>query len=165
MKHVMVICLCILLLTGCGAKPGQGSPETSRTPEPSPETTQAVPVQEITLYIPNEDASGFVKTGREVSEISAAAVFQALTEAGVLWEGAAANSLTVEGTQILLDVNDDFASQLCSYGTAGESMMIGSVVNTLLDAYQAETVVITVHGEILESGHVIYDFPLEFFEA
>ena len=44
-------------------------------------------------------------------------------------------------------------------GTAGESATIKAVVNTFLDAYGAQEAYITVDGEILESGHVIYDFP------
>jgi hypothetical protein len=43
-------------------------------------------------------------------------------------------------------------------------MVLGSLVNTYLSAYQAETVLITVEGQILESGHVIYDFPMGYFE-
>ena len=39
-------------------------------------------------------------------------------------------------------------------------MVVGSVVNTFLDAFQAESVYFTVDGQILESGHVIYDFAI-----
>ena len=49
-------------------------------------------------------------------------------------------------------------------GTSGERMVIGSVVNTLIANYEVETVSITVEGDIWESGHVIYDSPMGFFE-
>ena len=39
------------------------------------------------------------------------------------------------------------------------------VVNTFLDAFQAESVYFTVDGQILESGHVIYDFAMPFFSV
>jgi len=63
-----------------------------------------------------------------------------------------------------IDFNRSFADLICSMGTAGELMITGSVVNTFLSAFQAESVYFTVDGEILESGHVIYDFPLTFVE-
>ena len=43
-------------------------------------------------------------------------------------------------------------------------MIMGSVVNTYLSAYDAESVFITVNGEILETGHMIYDFPITYME-
>ena len=67
-------------------------------------------------------------------------------------------------TQLTLDFNQAFADQLKTYGTSGERMMIGCVVNTFLRAYDAQTVYITIDGGILESGHVIYDFPIGFME-
>lgn len=57
-----------------------------------------------------------------------------------------------------------FQNQRKSYGTSGENMLLGCVVNTFLDAYKAETVFITVDGGILESGHAIYDFPLHYVD-
>ena len=47
-------------------------------------------------------------------------------------------------------------------GTSGELMVTGTVVNTLIDAFDVEYVSFTVDGEIFESGHVIYDFPMGF---
>ena len=43
--------------------------------------------------------------------------------------------------------------------------MMGSVVNTLLAAYAAQSVCISCEGEIMETGHSIYDFPLSFYEG
>ena len=43
-------------------------------------------------------------------------------------------------------------------------MITGSVVNTYITAFQAESVYFTINGNILESGHVVYDFPLTFTE-
>ena len=42
-------------------------------------------------------------------------------------------------------------------------MAIGGLVNTYIKNFGAQTVTITVNGEPLESGHNIYDMPLEFF--
>ena len=39
-------------------------------------------------------------------------------------------------------------------------MLVGSVVNSFLSAYGAETVTLTCDGAVLETGHTIYDEPL-----
>ena len=49
-------------------------------------------------------------------------------------------------------------------GTAGEYLLLGSVVNTFLDNLDGESILITVDGETLESGHEIYDRELTFYE-
>ena len=87
-----------------------------------------------------------------------------LIQSSMLNEGIALNSAELVGSQLNLDFNQAFLDQLSTYGTAGERMMIGCVVNTYLTFYDAETVYLTVNGEIMESGHVIYDFPMVFFE-
>ena len=73
------------------------------------------------------------------------------------------NSFAVEDGLITVDFNRSFADVVCSMGTSGELMIVGSVVNTFLDAFRAESVAFTVDGQILESGHTIYDFALTFF--
>lgn len=128
-------------------------------------STPAEPMHMLTLYAPNEDATGLICATWEVSEISGHAVFEALKEAGVLEEDAAVNALIQEGELLKLDVNEAFAQQLRGYGTAGEYWMLGSVVNSLLGAYPAESVLITVNGSVLETGHAVYDFPLEFYQG
>lgn len=43
-------------------------------------------------------------------------------------------------------------------------IILGCVVNTFLDAFNGEIVYITAGDETPESGHVVYDYPLEFCE-
>ncbi len=63
-----------------------------------------------------------------------------------------------------IDFSEAFQTQIFQMGTAGEYIMINSVVNTFLDAYDADKVRITVEGMVLESGHAIYDDYL-FFQS
>ena len=58
-----------------------------------------------------------------------------------------------------IDLNSAFRDQLNSSGSTGEHMLMGCVVNTFLSAYEAQQLYITVAGETLETGHVIYDSP------
>ena len=167
-KRTIVLILCCIVLAGCTSAPADDSMPTFTRVEataPIPEIAETLAAEHyITLYAPNEDATGFIYASIEVPEISGDAICNALIGARVLNEDVTFNRLTVENGQVNLDVNEAFGRQLMSYGTAGESMMVGSVVNTLLGVYGAETVYITMEENTMESGHVIYDFPLEFYE-
>jgi spore germination protein GerM len=125
------------------------------------ETT--VPAIPLNIFVPDDNAESFSAIPTVIDLLDANLILSLLTEYSMLDEGIMLNSIELTGTQLNLDFNQAFLDQLCTYGTAGERMMIGCVVNTFLSAYDAETVYITVNGEIMESGHVIYDFPLEFY--
>lgn len=115
----------------------------------------------FTLYTPNDNADGFLATEVEGDKITP---MNMLIEAGVLSEAILLNYVKWEADLLTADFNASFRDLLLSQGTAGEKMLMGSVVNTFLSAYQTESMMITVEGQILESGHVIYDFPMEYFE-
>lgn len=161
MKHWIAMILCCFLLTACGKAPVEVTAPTEPDPVPTETTASGY---SLTLYAPNEDATGFICSTWEISELSPSAICDALIEAGVLREDIRFNSIQAEESQVHLDVNAAFGQYIASFGTAGEYTILGSVVNTLLSAYSAETVFITVDGQVLESGHAIYDSPLGFYE-
>ncbi len=169
MRYILSAFLCVVLLSGCAMKADENPLETTATleitqePTTVPESETAVMGYPITLYVPNEDITGFLQINTEIPELEVSQIFSALAEAGALKEEAKANSLEIQGTKLLLDVNDAFAAQVGGYGTSGEYYMMGSVVNTLLTAYQADALFITANGEILETGHSIYDYGLTFY--
>lgn len=186
MKKLLILLMCCLLLTACGQqKEVTGNTESNPTTEnqnpesqPTPpegsdsseseETTEA-PTSEpqpimIQIYMPNENYDGFISVNMESDELSETIIVNKLIEAGVLNDGTAINSLTIEDAVLTIDFNAEFGDLIMSQGSTGERMVMGCVVNTFLRAYNAESVLITVDGEILESGHVVYDFPMSFFE-
>jgi spore germination protein GerM len=99
------------------------------------------------------------------ADISAETVLTELKKRNVLPEAVSINNFHMDNGLITIDFNQAFADVVCSMGTSGELMVVGSVVNTFLDAFQAESVYFTVDGQILESGHVIYDFAMPFFSV
>ena len=177
MKRLLSLLLCCLLLTACAPKesvptiaptapPVTIAPTEAATVPPTETPTEAptepAALYSFTLYHGDENAEKLLPKEVFVPEIRESVVIEQLIAAGVLREGIAVNTLEKNGTQLNIDFNQEFANLVCSMGTSGEYIIVGSTVNTFLSAYQAETVFFTVNGEILESGHVIYDFPIGF---
>ena len=161
---VLFLLVFIMGLTACGKAPAEEKPvpEISEAPvEVKPEET---PEQlTYTVYLPNDNADGFDVISVSTEEISPEAVLAELKNRNVLPEGVSINNFSQDGAMLKLDFNQAFADIVCSMGTSGEFMIVGSVVNSFLDAFHAETLSFTVNGRILESGHTIYDFPLQSF--
>lgn len=176
MKKITAVLMFCLMLTACGgnqdttditttAIPSSGETETTTVEPTTTETaeTTTAPVR-FTLYTPNENCDGFYATEIVVSELDANTIVQELVNEGVLTAEILVNSAELEGAALALDFNGAFADLIITQGSTGERMLIGSIVNTFLSAFGAETVTITVDGSTLESGHVVYDFPMEFFK-
>ena len=156
LKRFMIFLAC-LLLAGCSYKQ-ELAPSSTFIPTSAP--------IDITIYYGNEKADDFETIVYEVYYFNSTTLIEKLIEVGVLSHGVTLLSESYDGSCLHLDFNDAFRDLLCSTGTAGEYMIIGSLVNTFLDNNRdvAKTIFITVNGEILESGHVIYDFELSYYE-
>lgn len=175
MKRILILLLICTLLAGCAAAADQKEPtvlpilETDPTELPTigdtePPATQPPMILVYQIYLPNDNADGFDIETVETGEITPESVLAELISRGVLPDTVVINDFSSAGMQLNIDFNQPFADLVCSMGTAGELMITGSVVNTYLSAFQAESLFFTVNGEILESGHVVYDFPLTFVE-
>lgn len=170
MKKLFYLLIVTLLLTGCTSAPV----ETNKPSIPPEISTTAVEgssfsateetendIIQMTVYYPDENAISFLTKIVEGEQLT---FLEAMIEAGVLNEAVEINTITREDTHLTIDFNGAFRDLVCTMGTSGERMIVGSVVNTLIENYSVETVSITVDGETWESGHVIYDFPMGFFE-
>ena len=135
--------------------------ENSKDQEPETEQQEtAVSSKIVTIYSPNEMADGFITEEVEASEVTESWVVEQLIAKGVIPGNVQALSCTEtqEGgiKSLKLDLNQAFADFLQSLGSTGESMVVGSVCNTFLDAYDCSQVQITVEGNVLATGHAEY---------
>lgn len=116
----------------------------------------------IAVYTSDEQAERFIINYVSVDELTADNVLAALINAGVLKDGVAVVNFE-SGKTLKLDLNNDFQTGLSGRGTAGEYMMVGSVVNTFLKAFGADSILITVNGKAPETGHMVYNEPLTLY--
>ena len=135
--------------------------ENSKAQEPEIEQQEtAVSSKTVTIYSPNEMADGFITEEVEASEVTESWVVEQLIAKGVIPGNVQALSCTEtqEGgvKSLNLDLNQAFADFLQSLGSTGEYMVVGSVSNTFLDAYDCSQVQITVEGNVLATGHAEY---------
>lgn len=145
-------------------------PETPETPETPSDTTEEDPVQPenpnpsggdaAVVYVPDEQGETLTPVGADVADDSDQALVDALIAAGSLPEGAAVQSSSTADGVLTLDMNATYGNAVRSSGTTGESLLIYSLVNTFAQARGVSSVIITVDGAPLESGHEIYDYPL-----
>ena len=144
------------------------SAEPSEEPSAAPEVSEepsAAPGISVTLYKGDDNAEFVVPVECEIAEQSPQAIVDKLVELGVFGSAVTANSFTVDNSNVIhLDMGQDFAAQIFSSGTAGEHIMVGSLVNSFISVFEADAVLITVDGKPFESGHAVYDYALSFFE-
>lgn len=140
-------------------------PTIPPTTEPTvPETTVPAGPVSFIFYLPNESVDGFIEANATIEQLIPEGVLLILQVNGVVDLDVAINSAVMQGRQLNLDLNQAFLDQLLTTGASGEKMLVGSIVNTFLSAYGAETVMLTVNGEIIDSGHTIFDAPLSKFQ-
>ena len=189
----VILCLALILsLCACGKKTPPPTtpvpddveapvlPVAEDSPEPVPEVSEEPSVSEepavsvepvapsgvsVTLYKGDDNAENVIPVECEIAEQSPQAIADKLVELGVFSAPVTANSFTVDNSNVIhLDMGQDFAAQIFSSGTAGEHIMVGSLVNSFISVYEADAVLITVDGNPFESGHAVYDYALSFFE-
>ena len=117
----------------------------------------------VLVWSPDDNAEGFVISVENASSFTPDGLNPVLADK-VLLNGAAINGWSdLDGT-LRVDMNAAFGAQIRSMGTSGEYLYLGSLVNTLLDARNVDSLILTVEGQPLETGHNVYDGPLTFFE-
>ena len=189
---ILILSICVLFLAGCqnntetkkdneeDKKPEalelekkenfkvdeDNQEEETEKPAESPDTTQTS--KKVTVYASNENADGFVTKEVEAASVTEEWVIEQLIKNGTLpadVQAVSCKKIDVDGVASLeLDMNSAFQKYVQSMGTAGEYVVVGSVTNTFLSAYDCQQVKITVEGKTLTTGHAEYPGYMTKFE-
>jgi len=118
----------------------------------------------VNIYSGNDNADGFVVNSAVVNELTAENLIEKLKNIGSVANNVQVLGFEDNGSSLVLNLSQAFADDVSSTGTAGEYIKVGCVVNTFVEAFEAEQITILVNGAAWESGHSVYDAPLSKFE-
>ena len=116
------------------------------------------------IYFGNEQADGFVVNYAQLDSLNPDSLVSALVDMEVLAEGTKVLSFDKgDGKTLKLDMSEQFGKQMSSTGTAGEYIYMGSLVNTFLAAYGADSITVTCQGKTITTGHAEYTEAMTMF--
>lgn len=121
----------------------------------------------IRIYYADSQAEHVISENIGEEEVTPELLLSQLAKHNVVSKQTKINSIKQtksgsDGNSLAVDFSQEFQDDLFTQGTAGELLMMGSIVNTFLRAYDADSMTITVNGNPLESGHCIYENPMKF---
>lgn len=171
MKRALSLLLaCVLalaLLSACGDKPEAEPPV--ETPPTQTAATGGVDTS-CKVYFPNDaaddlraDTAQIPDTEPAVTTAYAQAIVDQLIAHDALPKDSRVLAISKDGNALSLDMDEAFLAGLRQSGSTGESMYLGSLVNTFLDNFNCETVRVTVEGKTFSTAHADYDKPLQAF--
>lgn len=150
----VLMALFVMALAGCG---------TAKDNVPAKEI-ESEHSAGYTIYYGNEMADGFLTETIALDALSPEQLIAALAEKGVFPKEGKVLSFTDDGETLTLDLSKEYEAFVAGYGTAGEAIAIGALVNTFLDAYQADSITLLVDGGAWSTGHADYDSPFGRFQ-
>lgn len=174
-EYLIGVMICGICLSGC-RKEETGSElltETKEAVEPVTETVEPAAEQTaegiaLHIYSGDETAEHIIQKTVHVEEVTEQILMTELRSALNMDEAADLKELSFGmhgGDKVaMLDMNQAFADYLNRLGTAGEYIVMGSLVNTFLDCYQCDLLMITAEGRVLKTGHEVYEEYLEMFD-
>lgn len=153
-----LLCILMLVLAGCSPKP-VGEPDTPDAPEVEEPKTIGV-----TVFVPDDQAEYLTAATVDIPEIGNEempdTLIRGLADAGVIPEDVAVQNFADADGALALDLSAPYLTALQASGSAGESMLLYAVVNTFFTHYEdAESLTLTVDGNVIETGHNLYDAP------
>lgn len=156
-KGIILVCAVVIGLSGCGSAKNDTKHSGADT-ETAIETEQTS--GEVLLYLGNDNADGFVTETVALEAVTPEQIIAALAEKKVVSDEVKVLSFEDAGETLTLDLSKEYQEYVSSYGTAGELIAVGGVVNTFLDAYDADTITILVEGKSWDTGHAEFSGPL-----
>lgn len=123
--------------------------------------------ENLTIYVDDGNAdylAELVVSG----EKNADSLIALLAQYGMIPEGTVVNSFEILDQEDVIvgkiDLSKEYEEALSHTGTAGETMYIYCVVNTLIKNLGIDKVRLTSDGEVISTGHAIYEDDLAFYD-
>ena len=130
---------------------GQTSEEEGGQAEEAAEQT------EVTIFYGNGASNMLSSELTTMEQVTAENLIDALLKHNIVSLGTKVNSFEEEETngvkKLRLDLSKTFREYLKTMTQEGERIIMSSVAATFLEAYDAEEIVITVDGKVLETEH------------
>ncbi|MCF2681360.1 hypothetical protein JQM69_11840 [Faecalicatena contorta] len=174
MKRRIVVMLCLSMMLFVSCKDGEETSEIVADKETNVESVvedeniidaeEEVTSTTATIYFPDENAEYILNETVQCEKLTEIVVWENLKEKGIINTECEINVFEQDEDSLLLDVNQAFGEQLRSQGTTGEEMLLHCVVNTFLDSYHCERILITEEASTLCSGHAEYVDCFEKYE-
>lgn len=124
--------------------------------------------QDLIVFYGDSQTGNLLSKTVRIPDLSAQTVMDELKKVGTITQNVTVLSMDQSDesgtTELRLDLSGEFKSAVQSNKSEEEYLMIYSVVNTFLMAYGADSIMITVDGSVLDTGHKIYEEPFYFAE-
>lgn len=173
----LLLSVMVIALFGCKKDDEDTTETTEATVSETTESTDTTEItteeeikdKEVTVYQGDDNAEGVEGEKIVLDTLTPENVAKALKDNKILDSDVKVLSMEEttdgDGKKLLtLDLSKEFLTQINNNGTTGEEITIASIVNTYLNAYEADRIQILVEGDTWSSGHVDYEEPMEYFK-
>lgn len=152
-RSIAVVCVCTFLLFGCGNKKDDLNRDDHKQETITKKTEWTAKIYHI------DDETGN-KVAKDVTVTNERDIWKALQEMNLLTEECQLIELKHNDVDksLQLDIDKNTGDRIRSMGTTGEWEIISCLSQTYLEAYGFESIMIMEEGNVLESGHAVYDY-------
>lgn len=141
-----------------------GESQTSEGENEQSEKEETTAKMEVMIYYGNGASNMLSSELTAMDEVTAENLIDALLKHNIVSLGTKVNSFEEEEAdgikKLRLDLSKTFREYLKTMTQEGEKVIMSSVAATFLEAYEAEEIVITVEGKVLETEHASYEEPI-----
>lgn len=121
-----------------------------------------------TIYYSSGSFDGLMREKIELQKDAPDDLVSALARHNIVPFDTKVNSFELiesDGTnQIVLDLSKSFSTYLSTMSDECETLIIASLTNTMLDTYQADSLCITVDGDVLSTRNRTYEEPISGYD-
>ena len=120
---------------------------------------------EAAIYYGNGASDKLNTEVAAMEELTAENLINALSGHNIVSLGTKVNSFEEEkgdrGKVLHLDLDKAFREYLKTMNEESEKIILASITVTFLEAYDAESITITVDGNVLKTNHAVYEEPFK----